>query len=127
MVYGQNEAISKLSSAIKMSMWSKKNKPVGSFLFTGPTGVGKTEVCVQLASILGLKLHRFDMSEYMEKHTSSQLIGAPAVYVGFEQGGLLTEAVIKNPHCILLLDEIEKAHDDIYNYYTSHGQRYAYR
>lgn len=117
MVYGQNEAVSKVVSAIKMSRCglAENNKPVGSFLFTGPTGVGKTEVCVQLASMLGLKLNRFDMSEYMEKHTASQLIGAPAGYVGFDQGGLLTEAIIKHPHCVLLLDEIEKAHDDIYN------------
>ncbi|HJN38060.1 MAG TPA: AAA family ATPase [Gammaproteobacteria bacterium] len=117
MVYGQDEAINKIVSAIKMSRCglSENNKPVGSFLFTGPTGVGKTEVCVQLANMMGLTLNRFDMSEYMEKHTASQLIGAPAGYVGFDQGGLLTECVIKSPHCVLLLDEIEKAHDDIYN------------
>jgi ATP-dependent Clp protease ATP-binding subunit ClpA len=90
-------------------------KPIGSFLFSGPTGVGKTEVCRQLATIMGVELIRFDMSEYMERHTVSRLIGAPPGYVGFDQGGLLTEAITKHPHCVLLLDEIEKAHPDVYN------------
>jgi ATP-dependent Clp protease ATP-binding subunit ClpA len=92
-----------------------QHKPVGSFLFAGPTGVGKTEVTRQLAASLGVELVRFDMSEYMERHTVSRLIGAPPGYVGFDQGGLLTEAITKNPHCVLLLDEIEKAHPDVFN------------
>jgi ATP-dependent Clp protease ATP-binding subunit ClpA len=92
-----------------------QHKPVGSFLFAGPTGVGKTEVTRQLAAVLGVELVRFDMSEYMERHTVSRLIGAPPGYVGFDQGGLLTEAITKNPHCVLLLDEIEKAHPDVFN------------
>jgi ATP-dependent Clp protease ATP-binding subunit ClpA len=116
-VFGQDKAIETLSSAIRLSRsgLGADNKPVGSFLFAGPTGVGKTEVANQLASSLGLKLIRFDMSEYMERHTVSRLIGAPPGYVGYEQGGLLTDAVIKNPHCVVLLDEIEKAHPDVYN------------
>lgn len=116
-VFGQDKAIETLSSAIRLSRsgLGSDNKPVGSFLFAGPTGVGKTEVANQLASSLGLKLIRFDMSEYMERHTVSRLIGAPPGYVGYEQGGLLTDAVIKNPHCVVLLDEIEKAHPDVYN------------
>ena len=116
-VLGQDEAISSLASAIKLSRAGLKepNKPVGSFLFAGPTGVGKTEVTQQLARILGIELIRFDMSEYMERHTVSRLIGAPPGYVGFDQGGLLTEAVTKSPHCVLLLDEIEKAHPEVFN------------
>ena len=116
-VFGQDDAISSLASAIKLSRagLGSDEKPVGSFLFAGPTGVGKTEVSKQLANILGIELLRFDMSEYMERHTVSRLIGAPPGYVGFDQGGLLTEAVSKNPHCVLLLDEIEKAHPDVFN------------
>lgn len=116
-VFGQDKAISSLASAIKLSRagLGSDEKPVGSFLFAGPTGVGKTEVSKQLAKILGIELLRFDMSEYMERHTVSRLIGAPPGYVGFDQGGLLTEAVSKNPHCVLLLDEIEKAHPDVFN------------
>jgi ATP-dependent Clp protease ATP-binding subunit ClpA len=116
-IYGQDRAIETLSSAIKMSRsgLGDQRKPVGSFLFTGPTGVGKTEVTRQLALVLGVELIRFDMSEYMERHTVSRLIGAPPGYVGFDQGGLLTEAIAKHPHCVLLLDEIEKAHPDVFN------------
>lgn len=116
-VFGQDEAISQLSDAIKLarSGLGQEDKPVGSFLFAGPTGVGKTEVTKQLARILGLHLLRFDMSEYMERHTVSRLIGAPPGYVGYDQGGLLTEAICKNPHSVLLLDEIEKAHPDVFN------------
>ena len=116
-VYGQDEAIETLSSAIKMSRAGLGNeqKPIGSFLFAGPTGVGKTEVTRQLAQIMGIELIRFDMSEYMERHTVSRLIGAPPGYVGFDQGGLLTEEVNKHPHAVLLLDEIEKAHPDVFN------------
>lgn len=116
-VYGQDEAIGALASAIKMSRSGigDSNKPIGSFLFAGPTGVGKTEVTRQLAHILGIELIRFDMSEYMERHTVSRLIGAPPGYVGFDQGGLLTEEITKHPHAVLLLDEIEKAHPDVYN------------
>ncbi|MCL1048853.1 ATP-dependent Clp protease ATP-binding subunit ClpA [Shewanella abyssi] len=116
-VFGQDIAIEGLSSAIRLSRsgLGGENKPVGSFLFAGPTGVGKTEVTSQLAKCLGLNLIRFDMSEYMESHTVSRLIGAPPGYVGYDQGGLLTDAVIKNPHCVVLLDEIEKAHPDVYN------------
>ena len=117
LVYGQDQAIESLSSAIKLSRSGLREaeKPVGCFLFAGPTGVGKTEVTKQLANVLGIGLVRFDMSEYMEKHTVSRLIGAPPGYVGFDQGGLLTEAVTKQPHCVLLLDEIEKAHPDVFN------------
>ncbi|WP_300426426.1 AAA family ATPase, partial [uncultured Thalassolituus sp.] len=116
-VFGQNEAIQTLSTAIKMSRAGLSNpqKPIGSFLFAGPTGVGKTEVTRQLASVMGMELVRFDMSEYMERHTVSRLIGAPPGYVGYDQGGLLTEAVNKTPHCVLLLDEIEKAHPEVFN------------
>ncbi len=116
-VFGQEEAIGALSAAIKMtrSGLGKPDKPIGSFLFSGPTGVGKTEVARQLAYVLGIELVRFDMSEYMERHTVSRLIGAPPGYVGFDQGGLLTEAITKKPHAVLLLDEIEKAHPDVFN------------
>ena len=116
-VFGQDEAIDTLASAIKLSRAGLKEerKPIGSFLFAGPTGVGKTEVCRQLSHALGVELLRFDMSEYMERHTVSRLIGAPPGYVGFDQGGLLTEAISKHPHSVLLLDEIEKAHPDVFN------------
>jgi ATP-dependent Clp protease ATP-binding subunit ClpA len=117
MVFGQDSAIDALSEAIKLSRagLAADNKPVGSFLFAGPTGVGKTEVTLQLAKILGIELLRFDMSEYGERHSVSRLIGAPPGYVGYDQGGLLTDAVIKHPHSVVLLDEIEKAHPDIFN------------
>lgn len=117
MVFGQDPAIDALAAAIKMARagLGKLDKPIGAFLFSGPTGVGKTEVARQLAFTLGIELIRFDMSEYMERHAVSRLIGAPPGYVGFDQGGLLTEAVTKKPHCVLLLDEIEKAHPDIFN------------
>lgn len=116
-VFGQDKAIEVLTTAVKMarSGLGGNNKPVGSFLFSGPTGVGKTEVAKQLAYIMGIELIRFDMSEYMERHAVSRLIGAPPGYVGFDQGGLLTEAITKQPYCVLLLDEIEKAHPDIFN------------
>ena len=116
-VFGQNRAIDSLATAIKLSRagLNDAEKPIGSFLFSGPTGVGKTEVSRQLAKIMGIELIRFDMSEYMESHTVSRLIGAPPGYVGFDQGGLMTEAITKNPHCVLLLDEIEKAHPDVFN------------
>jgi len=116
-VFGQDRAIDMLARAIKMSRsgLGDPQKPIGSFLFSGPTGVGKTEVARQLAYAMGMPLHRFDMSEYMERHAVSRLIGAPPGYVGFDQGGLLTEAISKQPHCVLLLDEIEKAHPDIFN------------
>ena len=117
MVYGQDEAIKQLSSAIKLSRAGLRDgeKPIGSYIFSGPTGVGKTEVAKQLASVLGVELLRFDMSEYMERHTISRLIGAPPGYVGFDQGGLLTDGVDQHPYCVLLLDEIEKAHPDLFN------------
>ena len=116
-VFGQNDAIDALTSAIKLSRAGLREpeKPIGNYLFTGPTGVGKTEVAKQLADALGVELLRFDMSEYMEKHAVSRLIGAPPGYVGFDQGGLLTDGVDQHPHCVLLLDEIEKAHPDVYN------------
>ena len=116
-VFGQDEAIDQLANAIKMSRAGLKSgeKPIGSFLFAGPTGVGKTEVSRQLANIMGVELLRYDMSEYMERHTVSRLIGAPPGYVGFDQGGLLTEAVTKHPHSVVLLDEIEKAHPEVFN------------
>lgn len=116
-VFGQDKAIGTLASAIRLSRAGLKEeeKPVGSFLFAGPTGVGKTEVCRQLAKTMGIELLRFDMSEYMERHTVSRLIGAPPGYVGYDQGGLLTEAITKHPHSVLLLDEVEKAHPDVFN------------
>ncbi|MDP2561875.1 ATP-dependent Clp protease ATP-binding subunit ClpA [Psychrobium sp. 1_MG-2023] len=116
-VFGQDPAIDKLTSAIRLSRsgLGNEDKPIGSFLFAGPTGVGKTEVCKQLAKCLGVELIRFDMSEYLESHTVSRLIGAPPGYVGYDQGGLLTDAVRKHPHSVVLLDEIEKAHGDVYN------------
>ena len=116
-IFGQNEAVEKLSSAIKLARAGLRvdEKPVGSFLFSGPTGVGKTEVSKQLALIMGIEFVRFDMSEYMERHTVSRLIGAPPGYVGYDQGGLLTEAVNKHPHSVILLDEIEKAHPEVFN------------
>jgi ATP-dependent Clp protease ATP-binding subunit ClpA len=116
-IFGQDKAIGALASAIKMSRsgLGDEQRPVGSFLFSGPTGVGKTEVTRQLAMTMGVELIRFDMSEYMERHTVSRLIGAPPGYVGFDQGGLLTEAITKNPHCVLLFDEIEKAHPEVFN------------
>ncbi|NBD30486.1 MAG: ATP-dependent Clp protease ATP-binding subunit ClpA [Alphaproteobacteria bacterium] len=126
-VFGQNTAIEALSSAIKLARAGLREpeKPIGNYLFAGPTGVGKTEVAKQLADTLGVELLRFDMSEYMEKHAVSRLIGAPPGYVGFDQGGLLTDGVDQNPHCVLLLDEIEKAHPDVYNILLQvmdHGQ-----
>ena len=116
-VFGQDSAINALSSAIKLSRAGLRDhgKPIGNYLFSGPTGVGKTEVARQLADNLEVELLRFDMSEYMERHTVSRLIGAPPGYVGFDQGGLLTDAVDQNPHSVLLLDEIEKAHPDLFN------------
>ncbi|APE27544.1 ATP-dependent Clp protease ATP-binding subunit ClpA [Aurantiacibacter gangjinensis] len=116
-VYGQDEAIERLSTAMKLSRAGLReaDKPIGSFLFSGPTGVGKTEVARQLAEIMGIELKRFDMSEYMERHSVSRLIGAPPGYVGYDQGGLLTDAIDQHPHCVLLLDEIEKAHPDLFN------------
>ena len=116
-VFGQDAAVEKLATAMKLSRAGLRDpdKPIGSFLFSGPTGVGKTEVARQLASIMGIELKRFDMSEYMERHSVSRLIGAPPGYVGYDQGGLLTDAVDQNPHCVLLLDEIEKAHPDLFN------------
>ena len=116
-VFGQDPAIDALSSAIKLARAGLREpeKPIGNYLFAGPTGVGKTEVAKQLADTLGVEMLRFDMSEYMEKHAVSRLIGAPPGYVGFDQGGLLTDGVDQHPHCVLLLDEIEKAHPDVYN------------
>jgi ATP-dependent Clp protease ATP-binding subunit ClpA len=116
-VYGQETAIEQLAAAIKLSRAGLRDprKPVGAFLFTGPTGVGKTEVARSLAEVMGIELIRFDMSEYMERHTVSRLIGAPPGYVGFDQAGLLTEAVNRTPHAVLLLDEVEKAHPDVFN------------
>ena len=116
-VFGQDKAISALASAIKLSRAGLREpeKPIGNYLFAGPTGVGKTEVARQLADTLGIELLRFDMSEYMEKHAVSRLIGAPPGYVGFDQGGMLTDGIDQNPHCVLLLDEIEKAHPDVFN------------
>ena len=116
-VFGQDTAIDALSAAIKMSRAGLREpeKPIGSYLFSGPTGVGKTEVAKQLAMTMGIELTRFDMSEYMERHTVSRLLGAPPGYVGFDQGGLLTDAIDQHPHCVLLLDEIEKAHPDLFN------------
>jgi len=116
-VFGQNQAIEALASAIKLARAGLREpeKPIGNYLFAGPTGVGKTEVAKQLADTLGVELLRFDMSEYMEKHAVSRLIGAPPGYVGFDQGGMLTDGVDQNPHCVLLLDEMEKAHPDVYN------------
>ena len=117
LIFGQDSAVQKVSSAIKLSKAGLKNsdKPIGSFLFTGPTGVGKTELAKQLSHIMKINFVRFDMSEYMEKHSVSKLIGAPPGYVGFDQGGLLTDAVDKNPYTVVLLDEIEKAHPDLFN------------
>ena len=116
-VFGQDSAIDALASAIKLARAGLReaDKPIGSYLFSGPTGVGKTEVARQLANTLGVELTRFDMSEYMERHSVSRLIGAPPGYVGFDQGGLLTDAVDQHPHSVLLLDEIEKAHPDVFN------------
>src|SRR5690606_16835118 len=116
-VYGQDKAIEALSASIKLARAGLREpeKPIGCYLFSGPTGVGKTEVAKQLAATLGVELIRFDMSEYMERHTVSRLIGAPPGYVGFDQGGLLTDNVDQTPHCVLLLDEIEKAHPDLFN------------
>jgi ATP-dependent Clp protease ATP-binding subunit ClpA len=116
-VYGQDKAISALGASIKLARAGLREpeKPIGCYLFSGPTGVGKTEVAKQLAATLGVELIRFDMSEYMERHTISRLIGAPPGYVGFDQGGLLTDGVDQHPHCVLLLDEIEKAHPDLFN------------
>ena len=116
-VYGQDKAIEALSASIKLARAGLREpeKPIGCYLFSGPTGVGKTEVARQLAATLGVELIRFDMSEYMERHTVSRLIGAPPGYVGFDQGGLLTDGVDQHPHCVLLLDEIEKAHPDLFN------------
>src|SRR5437899_10455280 len=116
-VYGQDKAIEALSASIKLARAGLREpeKPIGCYLFSGPTGVGKTEVAKQLAATLGVELIRFDMSEYMERHTVSRLIGAPPGYVGFDQGGLLTDGVDQHPHCVLLLDEIEKAHPDLFN------------
>ena len=116
-VFGQDTAIEALASAIKLARAGLREpeKPIGNYLFAGPTGVGKTEVAKQLADILGVEMLRFDMSEYMEKHAVSRLIGAPPGYVGFDQGGMLTDGVDQHPHCVLLLDEIEKAHPDVFN------------
>ena len=116
-MFGQDKAIDALAASIKLARAGLREpeKPIGCYLFSGPTGVGKTEVAKQLAASLGVELIRFDMSEYMERHTVSRLIGAPPGYVGFDQGGLLTDGVDQHPHCVVLLDEIEKAHPDLYN------------
>ena len=116
MVFGQDKAIEEIVTSIRLSRAGLRDnqKPIGSYLFTGPTGVGKTELARQLSSILGVELLRFDMTEFMERHTVSRLIGAPPGYVGFDQGGLLTDGVDKNPYSVVLLDEIEKAHPDIF-------------
>ena len=116
-VYGQDNALQVLTSAIKLARAGLRDpeKPIGCYLFSGPTGVGKTEAARQLSISLGIELIRFDMSEYMERHTVSRLLGAPPGYVGFDQGGLLTDSIDQHPHCVLLLDEIEKAHQDLYN------------
>ena len=115
-IFGQDEAVRQVAAAIKLARAGLRapEKPIGSFLFTGPTGVGKTELAKQLAKSLGIGFLRFDMSEYQERHTVSRLIGAPPGYVGFDRGGLLTEAIAKTPHAVLLLDEIEKAHEDVF-------------
>ena len=129
-VFGQNRAIEALASAIKLSRAGLREpeKPIGCYLFSGPTGVGKTEVARQLADLMGVELLRFDMSEYMEKHTVSRLIGAPPGYVGFDQGGLLTDGIDQHPHCVLLLDEIEKAHPGpVQHPFAGHGPRQAHR
>ena len=129
-VFGQDNAIHALVQAIKRSRAGlrQSDQPIGSFLFTGPTGVGKTELAKQLAQITGIHFQRFDMSEYMEKHTISRLIGAPPGYVGYDQGGLLTDAIRKHPHTVLLLDEIEKAHPDIFNILLQgDGSRHSHR
>ncbi len=129
-VFGQDKAIEVLCSAIKLSRAGLRDpdKPIGNYLFSGPTGVGKTEVARQLAAIMGIPLQRFDMSEYMERHSVSRLIGAPPGYVGYDQGGLLTDAVDQHPHSVLLLDEIEKAHPDLFNILPAgDGQRQADR
>ena len=117
LVFGQDKAIDQLTAAIKLARAGLREpeKPIGSYLFSGPTGVGKTEVAKRLAEVLGVKILRFDMSEYMERHSVSRLIGAPPGYVGFDQGGLLTDGVDQSPYCVLLLDEIEKAHPDLFN------------
>ena len=117
MIFGQDAAIGKVVNSIKMSRTglSREAKPIGSYLFAGPTGVGKTEVSKQLAELMGISFLRFDMSEYMEKHAVSRLVGAPPGYVGYEEGGLLTDSITKNPHCVLLIDEVEKAHPDLLN------------
>src|SRR5262249_45378584 len=116
-IFGQDPAIHKVVASIKMSRTGlgRDSKPIGSYLFAGPTGVAKPEVAKQLAEIMGISFLRFDMSEYMEKHAVSRLVGAPPGYVGYEEGGLLTDAVTKSPHCILLIDEVEKAHPDLAN------------
>ena len=116
-IYGQDAAVARVAQAIKMNRagLGQPERPIGCFLFAGPTGVGKTELAKQLAEILGVAFLRFDMSEYMERHTVSRLIGAPPGYVGFDQGGLLTDAIHQTPHAVLLLDEIEKAHQDLFN------------